>query len=47
MSIQSVGWNIPADLLLCTPYVLTIVALAGFVGKAVAPAHVGKPYLKY
>lgn len=47
MSIQSAGLNISPDLLMCAPYVLTIIALAGFVGKAVAPAQVGKPYIKY
>lgn len=46
MTIQVAGYNIPSDLLMCTPYVLTILALAGFVGKAVAPAQVGKPYIK-
>lgn len=46
MSIQTAGWGIPTDLLLCLPYVITIIALAGFVGKAVAPKQVGKPYIK-
>lgn len=46
MAIQSAGWNIPTDVLLSTPYLLTIIALAGFVGKAVGPKQVGKPYIK-
>jgi ABC-type uncharacterized transport system permease subunit len=46
MSIQTAGWGIPTDLLLCLPYVITIIVLAGFVGKAVPPKHVGKPYIK-
>lgn len=46
MSIQVKGWAIPTDFLLSIPYILTIIALAGFVGKAVAPKQVGKPYIK-
>lgn len=46
MSIQSAGWPVPTDLLLSVPYILTIIALAGFVGKAVGPKQVGKPYNK-
>lgn len=46
MSIQSAGWPIPTDFLLSVPYILTIIALAGFVGKAVGPKQVGKPYVK-
>lgn len=37
---------IPADFLTMLPYILTILALAGLVGKAVAPAAIGKPYEK-
>jgi general nucleoside transport system permease protein len=37
---------IPLELLQSFPYVLTIVALAAFGGRAVAPAAVGKPYRK-
>lgn len=46
MAIQSAGWPIPTDFLLSVPYILTIVALAGFVGRAVGPKQVGKPYIK-
>jgi ABC-type uncharacterized transport system permease subunit len=37
---------IPLELLQSFPYVLTIIALAAFGGRAVAPAAVGKPYRK-
>jgi simple sugar transport system permease protein len=37
---------IPNEFIQMIPYVLTIVVLAGFGGRAVAPAAVGKPYRK-
>jgi len=46
MQIQVAGWPIPTDFLLSLPYILTIITLAGFVGKAVGPKSVGKPYIK-
>ncbi|MGC8229819.1 ABC transporter permease [Pseudobacillus badius] len=38
--------NIPAVYLLVAPYVLTILALAGFIGRADAPKAAGAPYIK-
>lgn len=35
------------ELLNSLPYLITLVALAGFVGRSVAPAAVGKPYSKH
>jgi ABC-type uncharacterized transport system permease subunit len=37
---------IPVQAILALPYVLTVLLLAGFVGKAVAPAAIGVPYAK-
>ncbi|MGV9769693.1 ABC transporter permease [Microbacterium sp. NPDC003461] len=38
------GSDIPADLIATTPYVVTLIAVAGLIGRAVAPAATGKPY---
>ncbi len=38
--------KIPPQFFLMLPYILTVVVLAGFMGRAVAPAAVGKPYEK-
>lgn len=37
---------IPVEFLQMFPYILTIVVLAGFGGRAVAPAAIGRPYRK-
>jgi simple sugar transport system permease protein len=37
---------IPVQFILALPYVLTVLLLAGFVGRAVAPAAIGVPYSK-
>ncbi|KON92048.1 ABC transporter permease [Rossellomorea marisflavi] len=38
--------NIPSVYLLIAPYVLTILALTGFIGRADAPKALGTPYIK-
>ena len=37
---------IPLEFIQMLPYILTIVALAAFGGRAIAPAAIGKPYRK-
>ena len=37
---------IPVQFIQSLPYVLTIIILAGFVGKAIAPNAIGQPYIK-
>lgn len=41
---QAAGWEIQHQLFLMLPYVLCLVVLTGFVGKAEAPLALGKPY---
>jgi simple sugar transport system permease protein len=44
--MSSIGSGIPSELLLMLPYVITILAVAGFVGRVRAPAGSGIPYTK-
>ncbi|MFN8457677.1 MAG: ABC transporter permease [Anaerolineae bacterium] len=46
ISLQNAGVNIPSDFLLMLPYVLTLVALTGFIGRSNPPAAAGTPYAK-
>jgi general nucleoside transport system permease protein len=43
--LSGVG-EVPVQLIQALPYLLTVVLLAGFIGKAVAPQALGRPYTK-
>lgn len=43
---SQVGATIPSDLIKMIPYVVTLIAVGGFVGRSIAPAAVNKPYVK-
>lgn len=38
--------EVPVQFIQALPYILTVVLLAGFIGKAVAPKAIGMPYVK-
>ena len=40
------GGEVPVQAIQALPYVLTVILLAGFIGSAVAPKALGKPYSK-
>ena len=40
------GFKVQVQLLDALPYILTVVILAGFVGKAIPPRAGGEPYVK-
>jgi simple sugar transport system permease protein len=42
-AFQAMGWNVPYQLFLAAPYLLTLGALAGAMGRARAPASLGRP----
>jgi general nucleoside transport system permease protein len=45
VSVPGIG-EIPVQLIQALPYIMTVVLLAGFIGKAVAPRAIGVPYVK-
>jgi general nucleoside transport system permease protein len=40
------GMSIPVQAIQALPYLLTVVLLAGFIGRAYAPKALGIPYVK-
>jgi simple sugar transport system permease protein len=44
--LQAVGLRVPVPVLDALPYILTVIVLAGLVGKAVPPRAGGEPYVK-
>ena len=45
-SLDLLGVTVPAQFMQALPYILTVVILAGFVGKAIPPRAGGEPYVK-
>ncbi|MDK2822761.1 MAG: ral nucleoside transport system permease protein [Clostridia bacterium] len=44
--MRLIGFSIPSEFIEMIPYIVTMVALAGVVGRSTPPAAVGKPYEK-
>ncbi|WP_371156371.1 ABC transporter permease [Jannaschia sp. 2305UL9-9] len=45
-SIEFLGVTVPTQFMQALPYILTVVILAGFVGRAIPPRAGGEPYVK-
>jgi ABC-type uncharacterized transport system permease subunit len=46
LSLQAIGMQLPYQLLLASPYILTIVALVFYRTRSMAPLALGKPYYR-
>ncbi|OEG00466.1 sugar ABC transporter permease [Vulcanibacillus modesticaldus] len=46
MQVFELTKYVPVDFIFMLPYVLTILVLAGLIGKAIPPKAIGKPYVK-
>jgi simple sugar transport system permease protein len=46
LKAQGFGWTLPSEVYSSIPYVLTMLTMAGFVGKTTAPAADGEAYEK-
>jgi simple sugar transport system permease protein len=44
--VSLAGVAVPVQLIQALPYILTVILLAGFIGRAVAPRAIGQPYEK-
>jgi simple sugar transport system permease protein len=45
VSLPGIG-EVPVQAIQALPYLLTVILLAGFVGRSVAPVALGQPYVK-
>ena len=44
LGVEVAGYSVPPQLLQMLPYVVTVVVLAGAIGRAIPPASIGVPY---
>ena len=45
-TLGAIGSPVPSEFMLMLPYVITLLAVAGFIGQSRPPAASGKPYIK-
>ena len=44
--LSVLGWQVPGQFVTALPYIMTVVILAGFIGRAIPPRAGGEPYVK-